>query len=103
MVPRPVERPVGSLKTAVSDAVDWIKTHWELLVEIITGPLGIIVGLVISNWDTIKNTIIAAVSTVKNVLYTAWNLLQRSHRRQGRLGCVHLVDRQHLVRDHVHR
>ena len=63
------------VKTAVSDAVDWVKTHWELLVEIITGPLGIIVGLVISNWDTIKNTFIEAMSIIENVLQTAWNAI----------------------------
>lgn len=52
------------LAKAVGFVIGWIKDHWKLLVGILLGPLGIVVALVISHWDTIKSTISNAVNKV---------------------------------------
>lgn len=38
---------------------NWVKDNWPLLLAILTGPIGIAVGLIITHWDTIKNAFTA--------------------------------------------
>lgn len=42
-----------TIKHVVSDVVDWIKGHWQLLVAIFTGPIGAVVMLVVHFRDQI--------------------------------------------------
>jgi len=44
----------NGIKNAVGAVIDWVKANWPLLLAIITGPIGIAVGLIVKNWDTIK-------------------------------------------------
>lgn len=44
----------NGIQTAIGAVIDWVKQNWPLLLAIITGPIGIAVGLIVKNWDTIK-------------------------------------------------
>lgn len=61
----------GGIKTGFGAVVDFIKDHWQLIVAIITGPIGIVVALVIANWDKIK----AATAVLVEALAAAWTWL----------------------------
>lgn len=50
--------------------LDFVSENWPLIIAIVGGPLGIIVGLVIENWDTIKSTVDTGVRFVKDVVGT---------------------------------
>lgn len=43
-----------NIQNAIGAVIDWVKANWPLLLAIITGPIGIAVGLIVKNWDTIK-------------------------------------------------
>ncbi len=56
-----------TIKHIVADVVDWIKHHWELLVAIFTGPIGLIVMLIVHFRDQIIgffSDIVNAVSSI---------------------------------------
>lgn len=53
-----VEEAFDAVKHAVLTAVDWVvkfvKQHWDLLVGILAGPIGLAVALIVKHWDQIK-------------------------------------------------
>lgn len=51
---------------AASAAWGWVKSHWPLLLAIITGPIGIAVGLVIRYWDRIRGAAEAVWSAIRS-------------------------------------
>lgn len=55
---------VNAVSTAISTVVDFVKSHWQLLISIILGPLGVIIALVVSHFTQIKNFISSVLSTV---------------------------------------
>lgn len=59
------------IKGAALAVWNWIKGNWPLLLSVLTGPIGIAVGLIVKHWDTIKGAISAAFNWVK----TNWPLL----------------------------
>lgn len=46
-----------AVEHAVSDAVDWIKAHWELLLAILTGPVGAAVIFIVTHWHQILDVL----------------------------------------------
>ena len=48
----------------VKDAVEFIKTHWELILAIITGPIGLIVLFIKDHFDQIKQIVMGAIDAV---------------------------------------
>lgn len=60
------------LSNAVGNVIDFIRSHWQLLVGIFLGPLGIVLGLVIGHFSQIRsfisNVISSVVSFVRNGL-----------------------------------
>ena len=72
-----IKTGVGWIVDAVGSAIGWIvdfvKDHWQLLLGIIGGPLGIIIGLVIKNFDTIKAVIGTAMDVIGKAISFAWN------------------------------
>jgi hypothetical protein len=58
-------------RNAVDATWNWIKDHWPLLLAILTGPIGIAVGLIIMKWDAIKEGFGAAVDWIRE----KWNAL----------------------------
>jgi len=59
------------IKDIVVGVFNWIRDNWQLLLAIITGPIGIAVKIVVDHWDTIKNAAVAVFNWVK----TNWPLL----------------------------
>lgn len=52
------------LKNAVSDVINFIKDHWQLLLGIFLGPMVAIVALVISHWSQIKSFITNVMTAI---------------------------------------
>ena len=48
----------------VKGAVEFIKTHWELILAIITGPIGLIVLFIKDHFDQIKQIVMGAIDAV---------------------------------------
>lgn len=70
----------ADLRKWFSEGVNWIKKHWELLVQIILGPLGIIIIAVIQNWTKIwsitKRVFTDIWHVIENVLHVIENIFK---------------------------
>lgn len=64
------------VKKAFSSVVNFIKDNWQLLMILLLGPLGAFIVLVVTYWDQIKNTAIAAFEMIKNAVITVFNILK---------------------------
>jgi TP901 family phage tail tape measure protein len=51
---------------AVKVAINWVKSHWPLLLAILTGPIGLAVYAIIKYWHDITAGIAAVVNWVKS-------------------------------------
>lgn len=58
---------------AFQTCVDWVKSHWKLILGIITGPIGAATIFIATHWDTIKGYFSGAWSWVKGTFKSAWN------------------------------
>ena len=58
----------AAFKAAVMAAFNWVKGNWPLLLGILTGPIGIGVALIITNFGKIKSTAVSVFNTVKSVI-----------------------------------
>jgi phage-related protein len=56
------------LKGAVTDTINFVKDHWELIVQILTGPIGIVATKIYDHWSTIKGYFWDGVHTVESIL-----------------------------------
>lgn len=45
------------IQGAVDAFINWLKNNWPLILAILTGPFGLMVGLIVKNWETILNFI----------------------------------------------
>ena len=63
----------SAVNTAIQVVWNWIKTYWPLLLAIITGPIGIAVGIIVKHWDDIKAAALAVYNWLKNTFNTIWN------------------------------
>ncbi|MFD9633624.1 phage tail tape measure protein [Streptomyces violascens] len=52
------------IATVVGWVVNFIKSHWPLLLAILTGPIGIAVLLIVKYWDKIKDAFVTAYHAV---------------------------------------
>ncbi|PHE70504.1 phage tail tape measure protein [Bacillus wiedmannii] len=51
-------------------------SEWGLtILAVITGPIGWIVGLIVSNWDAIKNATMVVWNAISSFLTTVWNAI----------------------------
>lgn len=65
----------NTIKNAFAAAIDFIRDHWQLIIGILLGPLGIILGLVISHFTQIKNFIIGVWDAVYNAVTTIFTTI----------------------------
>lgn len=56
------------LKDAVVATINFVKAHWELIVDILIGPIAIVVSLIIKYWGDIKQWFNDGVNAVKGIL-----------------------------------
>jgi hypothetical protein len=55
------------VKRVFSDVIDWISNHWQLILEIITGPIGIAVAFIVNNWNAIVGFFQGAIGAIGSV------------------------------------
>lgn len=55
------------IKDIFNDGLEFIKKHWALIVDIILGPLGVVITTVIQHWATIKAGFADALNFVKGI------------------------------------
>lgn len=60
---------LDTIRRAFSVVVNFIRDHWQTLVAILAGPLGVAVLAIVKHWNRIKD----AVGTVVGAIKTAWN------------------------------
>ena len=56
------------LKGAVVNTINFVKDHWQLILEIITGPIGMAVGVISSHWDSIVGFFKAAPGRIGDAI-----------------------------------
>lgn len=68
----------NDVKQWFSDFIDWITSHWQLLVDILFGPFGIVVTQIIDHWQSILSffenlpgNILKAIGSLGSLLYSA--------------------------------
>jgi phage-related protein len=55
----------------------WIQQYWPILLTILLGPIGLAISLIIKNFDTLKNAVIAAWNAMCTAIEWAWeNILK---------------------------
>jgi phage-related protein len=68
------------IKEVVSKAISWIldfvKKHWQTILAIVLGPLGLLIGLVVKHWDKIKSAIGKAVDGTLSWLKGKWDKIK---------------------------
>jgi len=51
---------------AIGTVIDWVKSHWPLLLAVITGPIGLAIGWIVQHWGTVTHAFDAVISWVKS-------------------------------------
>jgi len=62
-----IEKAFDAIVKAAEAVVNWVKGHWPLLLEILTGPIGIAVGIIVHYWKQISGGFSDAWSEVKSL------------------------------------
>jgi phage-related protein len=70
------------IKSAAGSVLDWLRSNWPLLLAILTGPIGIAVGLIVKYWDQITEGFRSAYRAVVSV---AVDLVQWASGLPGRI------------------
>jgi hypothetical protein len=78
-------KKIGWFRDGVNAVWTFVKTHWPLLLAILTGPIGLAVLMIVRNWDRIKN---AAGSVVGFVRRRFGDLVGFFSSLPGRIGGV---------------
>lgn len=69
----------GGIKTVVGAVVSWVvnfvKKHWQLLLAIMMGPMGILLGFIFKHWNAIKKFISGAISGIIDFVRKNWRLI----------------------------
>lgn len=50
----PIEAVFDTVKNVATTVVDWIRNHWELLLGILTGPVGLAVTMIVTHFHDIE-------------------------------------------------
>ena len=60
---------------AAEDALHWIGGHWPLLLEILTGPIGLAVGEIVTHWHDVEQWTKDAWHAVEGAVVDAWHAI----------------------------
>jgi hypothetical protein len=66
------------IEHAVADAVDFIRSHWELILAILTGPVGLAVLFLKDHWKEIRHDVSAAWDDIRHTISHAWDEIGRT-------------------------
>lgn len=61
------------IQDVIGNMVSWITANWQTLLAILLGPIGLLVGFVITNFDTIKAVITAFIDRVVSDWNAFWS------------------------------
>lgn len=70
----------NAIKTAVSAVVSFFRSHWQLLLGILTGPFGLVVGFVIKHFDQIVGIVKGLPGRIKSAASGMWDGIKDSFR-----------------------
>ena len=70
----------GWIVTKAGDVFNWLKGHWQLVLAIITGPIGLAVLFITSHFDTIKTGFADVVSSVGRIFGAVTNAITQPFR-----------------------
>lgn len=68
-----VDAVFSFLKDAVTTIIGFVKDHWDLLLPILLGPFGLLLTLVIKNFDKIKDAVQTAFHAIAAAGKWLWN------------------------------
>ena len=88
-----VQRVWHDILAVIMGTWDWVKTHWPLLVAIITGPIGLAVLFIIKHWTTMTTGIAALFDIAKNKIGIAWDQIELAALR----GVKFILDKMGLL------
>lgn len=71
----PFREAVDALFGIIKDLAGWVIDHWPLVLAVLLGPFGVLVAVVIKNFDTIKSAITDAVSFIISFVSANWPFL----------------------------
>ena len=58
---------------AIKGAFDWVKSHWPLLLAILTGPIGLAVLFITRHWDQIVSVVTALPGRIRKAASGMWD------------------------------
>jgi phage-related protein len=65
----------ADIKRYFDEGIDFIKSHWDLLLDILLGPLGFVIGEIIKHWQSIKDTVTQVFNDIAGVVTTVMNFI----------------------------
>jgi hypothetical protein len=73
-VQKVAKKVFGFVSTVATKTFGWLKTHWPLLLGILTGPFGLAVLVIVKNWDKITGGVRQAFRVIKDIVLrgTGW-------------------------------
>ena len=63
------------ISAAIQAVFGWIKANWPLLLAILTGPIGIAVALIVTQWDKIKAAALAVYVWLRDTFNKIWSTI----------------------------
>lgn len=63
-----LELKFGFVQKAAGAVFDWIKAHWPLLLDILLGPFGFVLGLIIQHFGQIKDAVGTLVGDIASAI-----------------------------------
>lgn len=62
-----------TIPNAFGAVIDWVRNNWDVILAILTGPIGVAVLVIHRNWDRITGAFRAAKDWVVGTFKAAWN------------------------------
>lgn len=66
-----VDKVFHFLKTAVVATINFVKSHWKLILAIVTGPIGAIAIFIATHWAKIRAITVGAWNAIRNAVKNA--------------------------------
>jgi len=75
-----IKEKVGAVfdwfREAVASVIGWIKENWDLILAILTGPIGLAIRWIIKNFDGLRDTLIRIVNRILEFVRNAFNTMR---------------------------
>lgn len=71
----PFREAVDAAFVVIQEVAQWIIANWPIAFAVLTGGMSLVAGLIIANWDTIKNVVQTAVAFIVDFVSANWPIL----------------------------